>query len=211
MSKHQGRGHEARRKALIAMGGIEQARQRTRESRGTGAVEHLRQDLRYGLRSLGKNRGFSTVFILTLGLGIGSCTAVFSLMTAVMFPPLPYGDVGRLAYIYTPNHNFSQIPPDAIPPGNADFADLKRDNHSFSAMSQFEQEQLKLNSSGVTLGAAAVDADFFSTLQSAPGNRPDDQCRRQSARPFFRRHHQPLSMAAGLRLRSSRARQIART
>jgi predicted permease len=161
-------GEEARRNALIAIGGIEQARQRTRESRGTGAVEHLRQDLRYGLRSLGKNRGFTIVFVLTLGLGIGSCTAIFSLMTAVMFPPLPYGDVGRLVYIYTPNHNFSQIPPDAIPPGNADFADLKRDNHSLSAMSQFEQEQLKLNTSGVSLGAAAVDADFFSTLQSAP-------------------------------------------
>src|SRR6185437_325075 len=161
-------GEEARREALIAIGGIEQARQRTRESRGTGAVEHLRKDLRYGLRSLGKNRGFTIVFVLTLGLGIGSCTAIFSLMTAVMFPPLPYGNVGRLVYIYTLNHNFSQIPPDAIPPGNADFADLKRDNHSLSAMSQFEQEQLKLSSSGVSLGAAAVDADFFSTLQSAP-------------------------------------------
>ena len=177
MSKYQERrDHEARRKALIAIGGMEQARKSTRESGGTEAAEHLRQDLRYGMRSLGKNRGFTIVFVLTLGLGIGSCTAIFSLMTAVMFPPLPYGDVGRLVYIYTPNHNFSQIPPDAIPPGNADFADLKRDNHSLSAMSQFEQEQLKLNTSGVSLGAAAVDANFFSTLQSAPEIGRRDGC-----------------------------------
>lgn len=159
---------EARRKAHLTLGGVEQTRQRTRESRGTGAIEHLRQDLRYGLRSLAKSRGFTAVFILTLALGIGSCTAIFSLMTAVMFPPLPYGHVGSLVYIHTPNPGFDQVPLDAIPPDNADFADLKRDNHSLSAMTQFTQESLKLNRTGVSLGAAAVDADFFSTLQAPP-------------------------------------------
>lgn len=159
---------EAERQARIALGGIEQARQRTRESRGTSALEHLRQDLRYGLRSLGKNRGFTAVFILTLALGIGSCTAIFSLMTSVMFPPLPYGNAGHLVYIYTPNPGFGQVPLDAIPPDNADFADLKRDNHSLSAITGFQQKQFRLNGNGVSLGAAAVDADFFSTLQSPP-------------------------------------------
>lgn len=159
---------EALRKAHIALGGLEQTRQRTRESRGTNAVEHVLQDLRYGLRSLGKNRGFTAIFILTLAVGIGSCTAIFSLMTVVMFPPLPYGNAGRLVYIYTPNHNFGQIPPDAIPPDNADFADLKRENHSLSAMTQFEQKIVNVNGTGASLGAAAVDADFFSTLESAP-------------------------------------------
>ncbi|HTX76031.1 MAG TPA: ABC transporter permease [Terracidiphilus sp.] len=159
---------EARRKALLTLGGLDQVRQRTRESRGTGAVEHLRQDLRYGLRSLAKNRGFTAVFILTLALGIGSCTAIFSLMTAVIFPPLPYGNAGRLVYIYTPNPGFGQIPLDAIPPDNADFADLKRENHSLSTMTGFQQERFRLNGNGVSLGAAAVDADFFSTLQSSP-------------------------------------------
>ena len=159
---------EARRKAVVSIGGIEQARQRTRESRGTGALEHLRQDLRYGLRSLSKNAGFTAVFTLTLGLGIGSCTAIFSLMIAVMFPPLPYGNVGRIVYVTTPNRNLSQIPPQALLPDNADFADMKRENHSLSAMSQFQPEQLKLDGSGMSLGAAAVDADFFSTVQCSP-------------------------------------------
>jgi predicted permease len=166
---------EARRNALIALGGIEQVRQRARESRGTRAVEHLRQDLRYGLRSLGKNPGFTVVFVLTLGLGIGSCTAIFSLMIAVMFPPLPYGNIGRLVYVTTPNRNISQVPPEALLPDNADFADMKRDNHSLSAMSQFQQKQFKLNGSGVVLGGVAVDGDFFSTLQSWPAlGRPID-------------------------------------
>ena len=157
---------EARRRALIALGGMEQVRQQTRDSRGIRMIEQMLQDLRYGLRSLGKNRAFTAVFILTLALGIGSCTAIFSLMTAVMFPPLPYGDAKQLVYITTPNQNMKQIPPDAIIPDNADFADMKRENHSLTAMTQFEQESFKLNGANTSLNGAAVDEDFFKTLRS---------------------------------------------
>jgi predicted permease len=162
------RVEEARRRALIALGGIEQVRQQTRDSRGTRMIEQMRQDLRYGLRSLGKNRSFTAVFVVTLGLGIGSCTAIFSLMTAVMFPPLPYGNPGRLAYITIPNRHFDKVPPDAVVPANADFADIKRESHSFSAMTQFEQRTFKLNGTGISLSGAAVDAGFFTTLQISP-------------------------------------------
>jgi predicted permease len=159
---------EARRKALIALGGIEQARQQARDSRGIGMIEQLYQDLQYGLRSLGKNRAFTAGFIVTLGLGIGSCTAIFSLMTAVMFPPLPYGDVGRLVYITTPNRNLGEVPPEALIPDNADFADMNRESHSFSAMTQFKQETFKLDRPGLLLSGAAVDAEFFPTLEVVP-------------------------------------------
>jgi predicted permease len=159
---------EARRKALIALGGREQTRQQTRDSRGTGMIEQLHQDLQYGLRSLCKNRTFTAVFFVTLGLGIGSCTAIFSLMTAVMFPPLPYGNVGRLVYITTPNRNLGEVPPEALVPDNADFADMKRQSHSFSAMTQFRQKKFTLDRPGLSFSGAAVDADFFSTLESAP-------------------------------------------
>jgi predicted permease len=162
------RVEEATRRALIALGGIEQVRQQTRDSRGTRMIEQMRQDLHYGFRSLGKNRGFTAVFILTLGLGIGSCTGIFSLVTAVMFPPLPYGDVGQLVYITTPNQNMKQVPPDAIVPDNADFADIKRQNHSLSAMTQFAQRNFKLNETGISLSGTAVDTDFFATLQVLP-------------------------------------------
>jgi predicted permease len=156
---------EARRRALIALGGMEQVRQQTRDSRGVRMIEQMLQDLRYGLRSLGKNRAFTAVFVFTLALGIGSCTAIFSLMTAVMFPPVPYGDAKRLVYITTPNQNMRQIPPEAIIPDNADFADMKRESHSFSAMTQFAQESFKLNGANTSLNGAAVDEDFFKTLQ----------------------------------------------
>jgi predicted permease len=159
---------EARRRALVALGGMEQTRQQTRDSRGTGMIEQLHQDLGYGLRSLGRNRAFTAVFIATLGIGIGSCTAIFSLMNAVMFPPLPYGDVGRLVYITTPNRNAGEVPPEAFVPDNADFADMKRESESFSAMTQFRQERFKLDRPGLSLSGAAVDAAFFSTLEVAP-------------------------------------------
>ena len=159
---------EARRRALIALGGMEQARQQTRDSRGIRMIEQMLQDLRYGLRSLGKNRAFTAVFVFTLALGIGSCTAIFSLMTAVMFPPLPYGDAKQLVYITTPNQNMKQIPPEAIIPDNADFADMKRENHSFSAMTQFAQKSFRLNGANTSLNGATVDEDFFKTLEVSP-------------------------------------------
>jgi predicted permease len=161
---------EAERKARLAFGGPEQVRQQCREGRGTRFVENSLQDLRYGARSLARNRGFAVVFILTLALGIGSCTAIFSLITAVMFPPLPYGDPGRLVYLTTPNRSLTQVPPDVVTPDNADFADLKRQSHSFSGMTQFEQAKFKLRLKGteMPIGGAQVDGDFFSTLQSSP-------------------------------------------
>jgi putative ABC transport system permease protein len=159
---------EARRRALVALGGIERTRLRTSDSHGIGMIEQFHQDLLYGLRSLRRNPAFCAVFVLTLGLGIGSCTAIFSLMTAVMFPPLPYGDVGRLVYITTPNRNLGDVPPEALIPDNADFADMKTLNRSFSAMTQFRQETFRLDRPGLSLSGAAVDAEFFPTLETAP-------------------------------------------
>lgn len=160
---------EAKRKALIALGGVEQARQQTRESSGTRTLEHLLQDLRYSARTLRRSPVFTAVVIFTLALGIGSCTAIFSLMLAVMFPPLPYGDAGRLVYIATPNRNLtSEVPPEVVLPDNADFADLKRDNHSFADMTQFAQKQFKLNGTSISVSAAMVDGEFFPTLETRP-------------------------------------------
>ena len=161
---------EARRRAQIEFGGAEQIRQQCREARGLRFVEDTAQDLRHSARSLGKNPGFTIVFILTLALGIGSCTAIFNLMSAVMFPLLPYGDVDRLVYLATPNRYLTQVPPEALLPDNADFADLKRQSHSFSGMTQFQQikEKLAFQGAEVSVGGAQVDGNFFSTLESPP-------------------------------------------
>jgi predicted permease len=89
-------------------------------------------------------------------------------MTAVMFPPLPYGDVGRLVYITTPNRNAGEVPLEAFVPSNADYADMKRESKSFAAMTQFRQERFKLDHPGLWLSGAVVDKDFFSTLEIEP-------------------------------------------
>jgi predicted permease len=89
---------EARRLTRLEFGGIEQIKEDCRESRGILWLESILQDIHYGLRGLLKNPGFSAVAILSLGLGIGATTSMFSLIYAVLLHPVPYADWQRLTY-----------------------------------------------------------------------------------------------------------------
>ncbi len=89
---------EARRLTRLEFGGLEQIKEDCRESRGTLWLESLVQDIRYGLRGLLKNPGFSAVAILSLALGIGATTSMFSLVYAVLLHPVPYADWQRFTY-----------------------------------------------------------------------------------------------------------------
>lgn len=160
---------EARRQALLRLGGAEQTRQALREGRGLLWLENFVQDLHYGVRTLLRAPGFTITAVLTVGLGIGACTAVFSLVNAVLIRSLPYGDPEKLVYLFTPNPNW-KIPPEVICPGYGDFYEIKRESKSFSDMTSYEQALFKVTTRGATqpIGAARVDEGFFSTLQSAP-------------------------------------------
>jgi len=161
---------EARRQALVRLGGAEQTRQAHRERRTLPWVEALLQDTRYGLRTLRRSPGFTVTAVLTLAVGIGACTAIFSLVNAVLIRSLPYGDPQRLVYLFTPSPTFTIIPAEAICPGYADFFDMKRQSHSYANMTAYEQTQFSVTAqrSAERIGAAKVDEDFFATLGSSP-------------------------------------------
>jgi predicted permease len=90
---------EARRLALVRFGGVEQSREQQRAARGLPALDILLQDLRYTLRTLRRDRGFTLIAILILALGIGANIAVFSVVNTLMLRPLPFRDPARLLWI----------------------------------------------------------------------------------------------------------------
>ena len=89
---------EARRLTRLEFGGIEQIKENCRESHGTLWLESIAQDIRYSLRGLLRNPGFSAAAILSLALGIGATNSMFSLIYAVLLHPVPYADWQRLTY-----------------------------------------------------------------------------------------------------------------
>jgi predicted permease len=93
---------EARRKAMVRFGGVQQAREVQRAARGLPFVDVLGQDLRYTVRTLGRDLGFTVVAVLILALGIGANVAVFSVVNTILLRPLPFPESQQLVWIAPP-------------------------------------------------------------------------------------------------------------
>lgn len=129
--------------------------------------DNLVRDLRHALRLMRRRPGFSAVVVLTLALGIGANTAIFSLINAVLLRPLPYRDPGRLAMLWTDDQAHDDHEGRVA---LVNFRDWKAQNHSFQDMTVFSGQTFMLGSDGSPerLRSARVPANFFPLLGVEP-------------------------------------------
>jgi putative ABC transport system permease protein len=134
-------GEEARRDALIRLGGVEQTKETVRDGYGLLWLKELMQESRYALRSLRKSPGFTFVAILTLALGIGASTAIFSVIENVLMDPFPYKDAGRLVFLNI--HDTDAAESDGRNGfSSAEFLDFAEQNHVFDGVIAAAEEEV---------------------------------------------------------------------
>src|SRR5476649_986914 len=125
---------DARRAALLRFGGPMQIKEQQREDRGMPQVDTTLQDLRYALRSLRKNPGFALAAVLTLAIGIGATTTMFSVVHAVLLRPLPYTRPEQLVRVFETNPLKHWTRNVASP---ANYADWRSRNAVFSEVAAY--------------------------------------------------------------------------
>lgn len=156
---------QARRQAILKLGGLESTKQAYRERNTFPALEHLLQDLRFGGRQLRKNPGFTVTAILMLALGICASVSIFAFVDAALIKPLPYRDPNRLTGVY------ESIP--MFPQSNLsypDYLDWKRLNDVFSSLDVYEHFGFLLTTREGPQPARGVrvTSSFFRTLGVSP-------------------------------------------
>ncbi|HEV3057254.1 MAG TPA: ABC transporter permease [Vicinamibacterales bacterium] len=160
----------AARRARLEFGGAEQVREACVEARGVALVETLVHDARHAARLFRKAPAFSLAISLTAALGIGSVTAVFSVVNVVLLKPLPYRDAGRIVFPW-------RVPPPTvdvgfaeIPWGRAEFLTFSRQTRTFEHLGAFLSDAFNLTGAGepVRFDGIRVSAEFFPALGVSP-------------------------------------------
>jgi predicted permease len=162
---------QARRRALVRFGGIQQAREHQREARGLPWLDILLHDLRYTLRTLHRDAGFTTISILILALGIGANIIVFSVVDTILLRPLPFPEANRLVRIAP---KVSKCGASCATYSTDAVQEFQRQNKSFSDFTGYDAftapGNWKLTGSGVPVPVSQIDVmdNFFHTLGVQP-------------------------------------------
>ena len=165
---------DARLAAMKAFGGFELAKEECRDARGVRLVETFVRDVRYGVRMLLKNKGFTIVAVFSLALAIGANTAIFSIINSVVLQPLPFAEPDQLVRIYsTTNGANVQSLGYAGGPSPPDARDFSERNHTFERVVVYDS--WRKNVSFIDSSAAPeqfmvglVPAAYFQTLRIQP-------------------------------------------
>ena len=157
---------EARRRTRLEFGGLDQVKEECRDVGAARLIETLLQDVHYGLRQFRRNPGFAAVAVITLALGIGANTAIFSVIDAVLLAPLPYTRSDRLVMMLQSNPFTKSLWSFSYP----DFLDWQRAARSFQHVEGALSHDFNLTSLGVPahLDGMEVSAGFFSSLGIKP-------------------------------------------
>ena len=159
----------AQRNARVEFAGVEKYQEACREARGANLLEDLVKDARFAARTLRKNPGFTAIAALTLALGIGANTAIFSMVEAVLLRPLPYPEGDRLAMVWEdvrlPQYQSARNTP---APGN--YVDWKTQNTVFEDMAAEDYRSWSLTGSGEAMRVTGegVTANLFSVMRVYP-------------------------------------------
>ena len=159
---------EARSAALREFGGVEQAKEECRDAHGISIIEELWQDLRYGARMLLKKPGFTAVVVITLALGIGVNSAIFSVVNSILLRTLPYKDPQGLVIFWTRLPKIESVSGAAYFSNTApDFIDWRNLNQSFEQIAAFRNHTFNLTGGGEPeyLGGIRASASLFSLLR----------------------------------------------
>src|SRR5208337_29976 len=145
---------EARYAALRELGGVEQIKEECRDMRRVNHVENFFQDIRYGLRMLRKNPGFTAVAVVTLALGIGANTAVFSLVDTILLRPMPYRNPEKLVVV---SETVPQMGGDTeVGVAAGEYLDYRDRNRSFVQTAAYEAAGFNLTGEGTPLRVNAA-------------------------------------------------------
>jgi len=158
---------DARYAALRELGGFEQIKEECRDTRRVILIENLIQDVRYGLRQLRRSPGFTAVAVLTLALGIGANTAIFSVIYAVLLRPLPYTQPDRLVRVFQQNQK-AGITKDGS--SYLNYEVWRKENHVFSELAGLQVHDLTLTGRGdpTAVCTVVVTPELFSLLDAKP-------------------------------------------